>query len=472
MAKKTVKTVKNTNTVKNNPPQDVETPVTTTEKIVKMVTKQPSVNNLDANHQVELLGLAAKFFHDDPNATSIYGAETVSKMNAITACGIVAAFADSAINGEGNFALVMKKSAYPMIAAVAKDMGISIPELKALPAAKDEEGNAVEDSVQVTKDQINVSEETSEALKNERKVEIAGNAGEIELDPVKVAQLMDEAALRSALQYIMITGPKHDKSIKDTLVDAVDFMHNYRIEQARHAENSTDALNAIEDRSMYDWLTDISNFVQPTVIANGIGKGLITLTNIEKSPLSAFLILRESLTEKGKTQPEWDDKSIADATRFFIEFICKNEIAKETTAIETLDTKGKNYKEIKKNHEDVITKYNNVLDYLHNVSFDICEKWNKEDNTVINKAMGRVWKQYYPECDAAERPRYVGLDENIRQRAGVILNLFRTPGNTNAIYSEANIVEVKKLSLEEYEKLQNLKEQAAKEQKKEQAKNA
>ena len=84
MAKKTVKTVKNTNTVKNNPPQDVETPVTTTEKIVKMVTKQPSVNNLDANHQVELLGLAAKFFHDDPNATSIYGAETVSKMNAIT----------------------------------------------------------------------------------------------------------------------------------------------------------------------------------------------------------------------------------------------------------------------------------------------------------------------------------------------------------------------------------------------------
>ena len=96
MAKKTVKTVKNTNTVKNNHPQDVETPVTTTEKIVKMVTKQPSVNNLDANHQVELLGLAAKFFHDDPNATSIYGAETVSKMNAITACGIVAAFADSA----------------------------------------------------------------------------------------------------------------------------------------------------------------------------------------------------------------------------------------------------------------------------------------------------------------------------------------------------------------------------------------
>lgn len=86
--------------------------------------------------------------------------------------------------------------------------------------------------------------------------------------------------------------------------------------------------------------------------------------------------------------------------------------------------------------------------------------------------MSRVWKQYYPECDAAERPRYVGLDENIRQRAGVILNLFRTPGNTNAIYSEANIVEVKKLSLEEYEKLQNLKEQAAKEQKKAQAKNA
>lgn len=35
MAKKTVKTVKNTNTVKNNPPQDVETPVTTTEKLLR-----------------------------------------------------------------------------------------------------------------------------------------------------------------------------------------------------------------------------------------------------------------------------------------------------------------------------------------------------------------------------------------------------------------------------------------------------
>jgi hypothetical protein len=67
---------------------------------------------------------------------------------------------------------------------------------------------------------------------------------------------------------------------------------------------------------------------------------------------------------------------------------------------------------------------------------------------------------------------WIGLEENIRQRAGIILNLFREPGNKNQLFDEANIVTIEKMSLEDYEKLQEQKKAAELEAKKANSKNA
>ena len=54
-------------------------------------------------------------------------------------------------------------------------------------------------------------------------------------------------------------------------------------------------------------------------------------------------------------------------------------------------------------------------------------------------------------------------------RAGIILNLFRAPGNKNQNYDESNLLEIKKISLEEWEKRQQEAKKAELETKKAEA---
>lgn len=455
--------------VVETPVEEVKAEVVTEKKVTpKDITPKNIMSRkdsgLDANHQVELLGLASKFFHDDPNAADKFGHQVVENMNRITAAGIVVALADEAVNGTSLFSAVMNKSAYPMLVAVAKDMGITLPEIKSLELKGDDE-------VVVNSSEIKVDDTVKEELKSENTIEEKGVEGSIEIDPVKVAH-MGEDALKEALKYLLVTNLKHSKSIKDALVETVDFMHDYRIELARQAENSTEAMNAYEDRTMYEWLTDIFSYVEPTIHMRGIGQGMWALVEKEHSPLSAFLILRGALTDKETKKPCWDDQSIADTTRAFVELICKNNIEKEKEAIATLDPKKKGYRDLASAHETQIKRNEEVLKSMINISFDIVDNYNTDEKDeqktpITNMAFGRLRKQYYPECDLSKH--YEGLYENMKIRGGIILNMFRNPGDKNNMYSESAITEVKEISYTEM--LKKKEEAKAAEDKKQEVKN-
>lgn len=454
--------------VVETPVEEVKAEVITEKKITpKDITPKNIMSRkdsgLDANHQVELLGLASKFFHDDPNAADKFGHQVVENMNRITAAGIVVALADEAVNGTSLFSAVMNKSAYPMLVAVAKDMGITLPEIKSLELKGDDE-------VVVNSSEIKVEETVKEELKDENNTEKKGAEGAIETDPVKVAH-MGEDALKEALKYLLVTNLKHSKSIKDALVETVDFMHDYRIELARQAENSTDAMNKYEDRTMYEWLTDIFSYVEPTIHMRGIGQGMWALVEKEHSPLSAFLILRGALTDKETKKPCWDDQSIADTVRAFVELICKNNIEKEKEAIGTLDPKKKGYRDLMNAHETQIKRNEEIMKSMIDISFDIVDKYNtdfddEQFKPIMLMAFGRLRKQYYPECDLSKH--YEGLYENMKIRGGIILNMFRNPGDKNSMYNESNLTEIKEIS---YTEMLKKKEEAEAAKKKESVKN-
>ena len=471
--KNTVKTTANAtvdNTKKTTTPPKTEAIEEVKTEVIQEVTPKDVTpekvisrknSGLDANHQVELLGLASKFFHDDPDAVHKYGKDVTDNMNRITAAGIVVALADEAVNGTSFFSAVMNKSAYPMLVSVAKDMGIELPEIKKL--------EVKDDIVTVNSSDIEVSEETKEELKTENIVEKKGSEGSIELDPVKVAHL-DENALKEALKYLLVTSLKHSKSIKDALVQTVDFMHDYRIELARQAENSTEAMNKYEDRTMYEWLSDIFYYVKPTTHMKGIGQGMWALVEREHSPLSAFLILRGALTDKETKKACWDDQSIADTVRAFVELICMDNIEKEKVALGELDQKKKGYRELAKAHEDQIKRNEDVMKSLHDISFTIVDHYGDSEfkdehlKPIMNMAFGRLRKLYYPEC--ALDKHYDGIYENMKIRGGIILNLFRAPGEKNSVYGEENLTEVKEVPYVEYLKRKEEADKAAAEAKK------
>lgn len=419
-------------------------------------------SQLDANHRVQLLDLADRVFNR-PGAEKVFTLDLRENVNAIVAAGVVSALADEAAFGNSTFSAVLKSSMYPQLVVTAKDMGIKLPEMKALCVKED-------GTVEVNSNEVKVSKETKEQMKKEKEVVAAGDAGDIELDPEKVAEL-DEEALVKALKYLFITSFQRGKvGVKATIENTVDFMQKYRTALAKKAENSEEAIANYNSRTMYEWLADISKYVEPTMISKGIGMGLVALVDIESSPLSAFLTLREALCDKETKKPAWSDQEIADATRFFIEFICKNEIEKERKAIDNLDSKQKDYKSIVVKHEEVIANYEKRISYVTNFSFDICEKMCTEEGDktpFIVKASNRIKEQYYPECDkAVPNSRYTGLDENLRQRSGIILNLFRAPGNYHQNYSEANLTNIEIMSIEDWQKMQaEAKKQATAEKK-------
>lgn len=425
-------------------------------------------SQLDANHRVQLLDLADRVFNR-PGAEKVFTLDLRENVNAIVAAGIVSALADEAAFGNSTFSAVLKSSMYPQLVVTAKDMGIKLPEMKAL-AVKDD------GTVEVKSNDVKVSKEAKEQMKKEKEVAAAGDAGDIELDPEKVAELGEEA-LVNALKYLFITSFQRGKvGVKATVEKTVDFMKAYRNALAKKAENSEEAIANYNSRTMYEWLADISKYVEPTMISKGIGMGLVALVDIESAPLSAFLTLREALCDKETKKPTWSDQEIADATRFFIEFICKSEIAKERNAIENLDSKQKDYKNIVAKHEEVIANYEKRMSNVTGFSFDICEKMCTEEGNKIAyilKASNRIKEQYYPECDkAVPNSRYIGLDENLRQRSGIILNLFRAPGNYHQNYSESNLVNIETMSIEDWQKMIAEQKKQATAEKKAESKNA
>lgn len=435
-----------------------------TKKTVETIAAGKGSASLSLDGQVRLLDLASRRFVENPNAEGKYGKEFVDSMDRLTAAGIVAVFADVAANDTSQFAYVINKSCYPALVSAANSIGVTLPDVKLLAAPIDKNGNVNDNAVVVKTEQIKVSEETKTQAKEEKKIAEKGASGQIELDPKKVAH-MSEEDLKNALTYILVTNLKQHKSPKNALIETVDFMQAYRLELAEQAENAGEAKEKIAERSMYEILQDAFKYVKPTIHLKGIGVGMRDKMVDSGSVLGAFLILRNHMTDKGADKPDWDDQSIADATRILIEIVAQERVDENKERLASLDTKDKDYKTKKSCYEREIKENEDILNELSNVSFNVLES----DSKSIANDFGRIIEQYFKDVDVAERPRYDNLEANIKMQAGIILNLFRAPGSKNQNYDESNLLEIKKISLEEYEKRQQEAKKAELETKKAEA---
>ena len=412
---------------------------------------------LDANHRVDLMNLAHKMFKEDPDAPSKYTVDFLNSMDMILAAGIVSALADEAAYGEGTFSVVLSHTAYPQLVIAAKEMGITLPNIKNLPSP--EEGK-----VELDNSKIKLGKEAKEELKKEREIV----EEKPELDPVKVAN-MDEEALKKAISYLLIQGPKTTK-IKDTLVSVVDFMRTYSMTIADKAENAAEAKLKYDDYTTGQWLDLAFSYAKPTFLLHGIGRGLVSTIGLEKSPITAFCIMRKAMTKEDGTV-EWDDQSIADAVKSIVTFVANDCIAKEKANMEALDPKAKDYKEVKAKYEASIRHYEDCINWLTTNDASLVEhiiEGLEDDDPVLSKIYQRVRDRYYPN---KSRDVFKNLDINVQQHAGIILNLFKEQGTRNLNYSEENLSELVQYTKEELEEKRKAALESAQEEKKEEAKN-
>lgn len=450
-----VETVEETKTQKENPEEKVNTTNITTKNMVGRVN-----SSLDANHRVDLLNLADDIFRKDPDAERKFTLEIRDSVNAIVAAGVVAALADESVYGTSTFSAVLNHAMYPQLVIAAKEMGVTLPNVKALPVNE-------KDEVIVESDKIKVSKDAKKKLQEEHAIE----EKKPELDPVKVAD-MGEEALKEALQYLLIVGPKKT-NIKNTLVNVVDFMRTYRMTMADKAENVAEAKLKYDGYTVDKWLMDAFSYVKPTFLLHGIGRGLITMASLAKSPVSSFCILRRTLTDPETNKPVWDDQSIADAVKAIIYLVASNAIADEQKNLDALDKKAKDYKEVSEKYKNSIDHYKKILEYVSNPDFDVIntmiQKMDDEKDPTATKLFNYIKDQYYPNV---ARGGYKNLDYDVVQRAGIITNMFITEADRNEDYNEVNIQELVAYTTEEIKEMREAEAKAKAEAKKEESKNA
>lgn len=443
--------------------ETVETEKSTEVNVSQITTKNmtgSTSSKLDANHRVALLDLADSIFRRDPNAEQRFTVEIRENVNAIVAAGVVASLADEAVYGDSTFSAVLKGTMYPQLVVTAKDMGITLPNIKALPTNKDGD-------VQIESKQIKVSKQAKEKLAEEHAIE----EEKPELDPVKVAQ-MDEDALRKALNYLLIVGPKKT-NIKTTLVNVVDFMREYRMNLADKAENAADAKLKYDNYTVDQWLMDAFSYVKPTFLLHGIGRGLCSMVSLEKGPVSAFCILRKSLTNPDDKTVVWDDQSIADGVKAIVYLVAKNAIDDEQKNLDALDKKAKDYKDVSAKYQASIKHYQDILNWLGTPDADyisgFLKRVDEDKDPFAIKLMGRLADAYYP---GKARGGFKNYDYNIVQHMGIICNMFKDELSKDETYMEANLSDLVAYTEDEIREMRKAEAEAAAAEKKEETKNA
>ena len=385
----------------------------------------------DANHRVQLLDLADRRF-SRPDAMERLSPEFLTNINMIIDAGIAAELADEAMYGDGTFARVMQSSMLPQFRAVAAQIGITLPDTKALealtPKEELEKGNVV-----IATDKKNISKEAQEKIKKEHELKQEAP----ELDPKKVFAAGEDALVK-ALQYKLIS----KKGMGEVLVSIVDFMREYRMEEAHHAENTADAMQKFDNRTVGEWLNDAFSIVEPTLLFNGIGRGLCTTTSVFKSPVQAFIVLKKAIASANGTDV-WDDASIASAVTAIVCWIANNNIKKMEKEIESLDKKAKDYDSVVEKYNASIDHYKMIMSTIENPSYDIVENMVEDDPEKITDNSKKLREYIQKFLYADVKPgTYKNMITNLQQYAGYVTGLFRTPGTADANYSLSNITEL------------------------------
>lgn len=398
-----------------------------------------SKSKLSLDGRVKLLDLAQRHYIDQPDEDLQYAQEIRKGMNTIIGAGIVATIADAALNGDDTFAFVINNNMYPAIMQIAKDMGVTLPTTKQLEnktsKEEKEKGNVV-----VTTEGVKLSEEAKAKLEAEKAI----LNEKPELDPMKIDS---EEALKKALAYMIIDGKN---KVAQTLIAIVDFMHTYRIENfAKKADNAAEAMTKYDNRNMFEWLSDAFNFVDPTFLYGGLGRGIATVANITKNPIRSFWILRNALTNK-EGVVAWDDTSIA----YAVQAIAKWYLNHENEELQVKLAKAKEAKDSKEEEaiNAKLAKNEETYDIFFNCSAEcVTEFANKVValDKEFCKDLDHIVDMYYPLIKKEDYANYKNLVEAAQIHFGIIYNLFCEPAARLDNYSEANIQELVKFTEEE-----------------------
>lgn len=417
------------------------------------IAQSRALAGLDPNRTVDLLKIMHETYRLDPKAAEHIGIEqdTVDKINRITAIGQVAVLTNEIALAQTPFAVAMRVTQLEAIKEVAPLLGVNI-DAKALPAP---DKNGV---VELPSSAVKISKEAKEAAAEER----AAATKKVVSDPTKIES---EEQLKESLTSILVKGNGSD-NFYDKVVTAINFYESYLGVKASKSENKEEELAALKKKSRADFLTDIAHMLGrcPFTIG-GMAKFMFEQTERTKNPVVAFCTLRNASLNKKTGMPQIDDSLVADIVKVLVRWYADSEIQESNRIIAGMEKDiellkkdaKKNAKGIEqggqkiekvKEHiaaiEEVVTSANvpsrEIVDsFVENYSDS-----NREGYKFARMMGSKIMETYYPGI----KPKEIVQDNlvhNLQQYIGVIFNLFLPAMQQLNDFSEANIVELKKI---------------------------
>lgn len=345
---------------------------------------------------------------------------------------------------------------YGFFRDMAAEMGVKLPEFKALPAPTEEQlkkagiAGVLPNAKMITITKKDVEKNVIE----KKKEEIRATEKAVE----NPADVKNDEQLKASLTAMLIKPVSDDenKTKPDPRVQrTINFYNGYLTIQANNSENKEEALKKVKEKSRIQLLTEISEIVGPCPFAlNGIAKFLRNRAFETGSPISSYCFYRRCAIEKGK---DVDDQYVADLVRTILVWSCKSNIAEFTKLLETQEKNVKNEKGTAKTATEAAIRYNKaqieemnrIISEVSNPVFDsvdsLIEDYKSDEKSekyaLAHRIVDDIMKTYYPEVDRNKVEEDVML-KNVQQRAGIIVNMFRDPLSQSIDYVESNLVEM------------------------------
>ena len=404
-----------------------------------------SDTGLDANHQVDLLNGLKAFFHDDPNAKARFGETVVEKIDGITAIGFVTVLVNEIVSAKTPFAIKMNSAQLGAITEVAPMLGIQI-DVKLLPAPS-EDG-----TVQVLSNAVTVSKETEKKVKKEKTIVDEKPT----TDPSKIT---NDEQFKKSLIFILGDTSASTRPY-DRMLRATEFFRSVRLLEASkltNADESKAKLKEIKAKSVSDLLEDMRLLIGECPFSTvGLAHYVYNQAVETKNPISPFIILYRSSRNK-TTNVGLEDSTVAAIVKVLVNWNVDERLKEYKTVYERKKKTTKDEKTLNNLLEPIqknIDYCKSVKECISHPNFDAVESliddFKGEDAKKKNKAefiIRNIIDLWMPDVKFDELESNEKKDEileNVKKRAGVIVNAFLDPLEQNIAYKEFSNVSTEK----------------------------
>lgn len=441
---------KKTKTAAPTAEKSAEGTVTTSIEVIDANKLNKQLNSksdtgLDANHQVDLLNGLKAFFHDDPNAKARFGETVVEKIDGITAIGFVTVLVNEIVSAKTPFAIKMNSAQLGAITEVAPMLGIQI-DVKLLPAPS-EDG-----TVQVLSNAVTVSKETEKKVKKEKTIVDEKPT----TDPSKIT---NDEQFKKSLIFILGDTSASTRPY-DRMLRATEFFRSVRLLEAfklTNADESKAKLKEIKAKSVSDLLEDMRLLIGECPFSTvGLAHYVYNQAVETKNPISPFIILYRSSRNK-TTNVGLEDSTVAAIVKVLVNWNVDERLKEYKTVYERKKKTTKDEKTLNNLLEPIqknIDYCKSVKECISHPNFDAVESliddFKGEDVKKKNKAafiIRNIIDLWMPDVKFDELESNEKKDEileNVKKRAGVIVNAFLDPLEQNIAYKEFSNVSTEK----------------------------